>query len=87
MEAFGFEPGDYDDLMEILPDNWWAFALFEVMSTQWRAGMGGATGLDYGVLPAVMRLIGIPAGERCDIFYDLRVMEAEALACMAQGKE
>lgn len=53
------------------------------MSTQWRTGACGATGLDYGVLMNVMRLSGIPAKERTAIFQDLRVMEAEALKLMS----
>lgn len=57
------------------------------MGTQWRVGPGGAIGLDYGVLPSVMRLTGVPAKERAAIFQDVRVMEAEALAVMAETRE
>ncbi|MGC1332240.1 DUF1799 domain-containing protein [Pseudomonas sp.] len=86
MEAFGFEPGDYEDSVEVLADVWGSFTVFDAMSTQWRTGACGATGLDYGALPAVMRLMAVPAADRRSIFHDLRLMEAEALGCMAQGK-
>jgi hypothetical protein len=49
------------------------------MGTQWRVGMGGATGLDYGVLPHVLRLVGVPKREWPRVFDDLRVMEAAVL--------
>jgi hypothetical protein len=49
------------------------------MSTQWRSGFNGPIGLDYGVLPAVMRLCGIPPGQRNDVFADVRTMESAAL--------
>jgi len=54
------------------------------MSTQWRVGVYGATGLDYGVLPGVMRMTGILVQEDADIFRDVRFMEAEALAVMSE---
>lgn len=56
------------------------------MSTQWRTGAFGATGLDYNALPAVLRLIGIPKKSRQSVFQDLRVMEAEALLVMSESK-
>lgn len=44
--------------------------------------MGGPTGLDYGVLPAVLRMQAVPRAEWPDTFECLRVMEAEALRVM-----
>ncbi|MBD1589790.1 DUF1799 domain-containing protein [Pseudomonas sp. C2L12B] len=87
MAAFGFSPEDFEEVFELLPDTMASFVVFEAMSTQWRAGMCGATGLDYGSLPAVMRLMAVPAADRRDIFHDLRVMEAEALAVMAEARQ
>lgn len=54
------------------PENWPAVALFVELTTQWRFGPAGPTGLDYGVLP-------ILCPEWRDHFDDLRVMEAAAL--------
>ncbi|WP_150659099.1 DUF1799 domain-containing protein [Pseudomonas fluorescens] len=82
-DAFGFSAEDYSDEFEVWPDNWPAFTVFEAMSTQWRTGACGATGMDYGVLLNVMCLSGVPVKDRTAIFHDLRVMEAEALSLMS----
>lgn len=68
--------------VDIWPDNLLAVNVFLGMSTQWRAGMGGATGLDYGALPAVMRLTQVPPSERAEVFESIRVMEDAALEAM-----
>ena len=52
MEMLGFTPEDFDPI-EIWPDNELSFNVFVVISTQWRVGAGGATGLDYCVLPEI----------------------------------
>ncbi|MFJ2362459.1 DUF1799 domain-containing protein [Pseudomonas sp. NPDC087697] len=72
---------------EVWPDVWSSFQVFEAMSTQWRTGACGATGLDYGVLPNVIRMCGVPLGERQRIFSDIRHMEAEALQVMAEQRD
>lgn len=80
MSALGLEPGDFEgEVFEVFPENWPSFLTFEAMSTQWRANMGGATGLDYGPLPAVMDLLAVPAPDRPAIFGALRAMEHAAL--------
>ena len=70
---------------EIWPDNWPAFRLFNALSTQWRTGPGAATGLDYSVVREVAILIGIKKRQIPELFPDLQVMEAEALAVMAEA--
>nr|WP_093100398.1 DUF1799 domain-containing protein [Pseudomonas sp. Z003-0.4C(8344-21)] len=87
MAMFGFSPDDYDETFEVWPDNWKSFLVMDSMWTQWRTGACGATGLDYGVLPDVMKLVGIPAKERSRVFQDIRVMEAEAIAVMAAARD
>lgn len=52
------------------------------MSTQWRVGMAGATGLDYGALPEVLRMSGVPRSKWPEIFESIRVMEDAALEAM-----
>lgn len=71
---------------EVWPDNWPAFLLFEAMSTQWRVGMGGATGLDYNALPPVASMLGMKRREIPEVFRDIRVMEAEAMLVMSESK-
>lgn len=83
---FGFSPDDYDETFEVWPDNWKSFLVMDSMWTQWRTGACGATGLDYGVLTDVMKLLGIPAEERSRVFQDIRVMESEAIAVMAAAR-
>jgi len=58
------------------------------MSTQWRtAGMAGdAVGLDYGALPTVLRMGGVPRKDWPAVFDDLRVMEEAALVAMRRVK-
>jgi hypothetical protein len=54
------------------------------LTTQWRTGFAGAVGLDYGVLPTVFRLAGIPRGDWPALFEDIRVMERGALHLMRE---
>jgi hypothetical protein len=56
------------------------------MSTQWRMGMSGPTGLDYNALPAVMRLSGVSAKDRAEVFDDIRTMEDVALQTIRESK-
>ncbi|WP_338513399.1 DUF1799 domain-containing protein [Pseudomonas poae] len=86
--AFGLSRQDIPDKeVGIWPDNWDAFKVFEAMSTQWRIGACGATGMDYSVLSGVIRMCGVPISQRESIFGDFRRMEAEALQVMAEQRE
>lgn len=84
---YGLSLSDVDDTFEVWPDNWKSFLVMDSMWTQWRTGAGGATGLDYGVLPTVMKLAGIPAKDRPRVFQDIRVMESEAIAVMSEARD
>jgi hypothetical protein len=86
LAMFGMTTLDLDDTIEVLPDNWDAFVLFDSMSTQWRTGFSGRTGLDYSVLPSVMNLLGFPKKIRNSLFQDVIVMETEALLVMSEEK-
>ncbi len=74
------------DEFEIWPDNWLAVEVFISMGTQWRTGMAGPTGLDYGVLRDVMALRRVPRSEHSELFDWLRLMEGEALDQMREKK-
>lgn len=52
------------------------------MSTQWRVGFNGATGLDYGVLPEMWRRLKVPTDQRDEAFAGLRAIEIAALDAM-----
>lgn len=86
LAAFGLTLDDLDDTVGIYPDNDAAVDVFVALGTQWRVGMGGPTGLDYAALPAVLRLRGVPRADWPDTFDCVRVMEAEALRVMHEGK-
>lgn len=73
--------------VEVWPDAWPAFCLFEALGTQWRLGPGGPSGLDYAAIPGTAKMIGLKHRELSEAFKDLRVMENEALTVMAEAAE
>ena len=73
------------EVFEIWPENWDAVQLFASLATQWRmAPMGGAIGLDYTALMALMPLFG---GASRDLLDRVRVMEAAVLKRMQEERE
>lgn len=72
-------------VQEVWPENQQALDTFSAVLTQWRIGIGGPTGLDYAVLPAVMELRGVPHADRGALFDSIRVMENEALRVFADN--
>jgi Phage related hypothetical protein (DUF1799) len=72
--------------VEVWPDCLPAVNLFISLQTQWRSGYAGYTGLDYGCVPDVLRLMGVARRYWPGIFDDLRVMESAALETMHKGK-
>lgn len=94
MAAFGLvavergrDPGDEGGSFELWPENVQSLRLWLEVATQWRVGMGGAVGLDYAGVEAVMRINGLRGQERRERFGDLRVMEAAALRAWAAARE
>ena len=70
----------------VWPDNVSTLNVFVAMSTQWRVGNNGATGLDYAALPVVEDRVGIKPDDRRAVFDGLRAMEEAALAQMAENR-
>ena len=90
MAALGFDPEDFDEgefTIEVWECNADAFYVFEGMTTQWRIGMAGATGLDYAAMPVVMDMVGVERKRRPEVFSSVRIMETEALATMAENRD
>lgn len=88
LAAFGLSLADIPDKdCEVLADNWPAFRLFNALSTQWRTGACGATGLDYTAIREVAGFLGIKKKQIAEIFPDLQVMEIEAIAVMAEARD
>jgi hypothetical protein len=69
--------------VEVWPENWPSFNLFAKVGTQWRAGMAGATGLDYCALYPLLDKATKDDAEWWQLFDDIQVMEVEALSIMA----
>ena len=72
--------------VEVWPDNVLAVAVFVSMGTQWRCAGSGPYGLDYNVLPTVMRYVGVKAEDEQEVFDDLRVLEDAALGKMQEKR-
>ncbi|MBH8611218.1 DUF1799 domain-containing protein [Pseudomonas mohnii] len=87
MRLFGLSPEDFEQDVDVWSDNWLVFCLFNAMSTQWRTGACGATGLDYTSIRDVAAYLGIKRKTIPEVFHDLQVMEAEALAVMAEARD
>lgn len=75
------------DVVHVWPEHWQALGLFDALSTQWRIGYSGATGLDYGAICAVFDLVGVPDTDRAERFEELRIMEGEALKVMREARQ
>lgn len=54
------------------------------MGTQWRMGFNGPVGLDYNVLPMMIKQLGVPKKERKRVLGDVMVMERAALRAMKE---
>lgn len=76
---------DYEhETVDLWPENQSAISLFSSVSTQWRVGAMGPTGLDYNVLFICMGRMRLSDAEYDQLFEDMRVVEAEALALMTK---
>ncbi|WP_235511572.1 DUF1799 domain-containing protein [Acidovorax sp. Root568] len=72
--------------IEVWPENWPAFDLFQRLRTQWFVGFGGPTGLRYeAVYPSLDRM-GLSTTEWGLMFADLQVMEAAALEQFSENR-
>lgn len=58
--------------------------IYCAMSTQWRIGSCGATGLDYNVLPFMFDVFNVKEKELT--LSDLRVLESKAIEMMSIKK-
>jgi hypothetical protein len=66
----------------ILPENCAALAWFRKMQTQWRVGMAGPVGLDYGVFIQCAKDEGVKRRDRVWLLEDLRLLEREYLGAV-----
>jgi hypothetical protein len=74
---FGLTAEEVNLDVEIWPDNVETVQCFIGLSTQWKSGMNGVTGLDYSAIPFVMEMNEVV--DKKEVFGGLRVMEEEVL--------
>lgn len=83
LAAFGMTIEDVAaEPLDIWPEHVQAFELFNFMGTQWRTGMSGPTGLDYGVMYRKMDRMKLSEQEYDQLEADVMLMERTALACI-----
>ena len=73
-------------VVEVWPDNHAAFILFNNLSTQWRIGMGGPTGLDYAAVYPLLDRAAKDPQEWDELFSDIQVMESAALKQIGENR-
>lgn len=83
IEQSGFEAEDFaSDIAEVWPENQEACELFCSLSTQWRMGPSGATGLDYNVLYLDLDRMALTPFEYGHMKAKVQIIERAALECM-----
>lgn len=86
MKAQGYSPEDFDNEIEVWPENHAIFILFQRMENQWNwlCGMGGAAriGLNMSAVPVFTARMKLSDDEYGEMLDDLQLMERAALAAM-----
>ena len=84
LSIFGLREEDMEEVntIEVYPDNWYPFLLFDFLATQWRTSAGGVIGLDYNVIPLAFNMLEVEEDSRQDAVLGLRVMESTAIRVM-----
>ena len=80
------EENETPDFFEVLVENWKALSCFQQLATQWRIGFNGATGLDYTAVINFLQLQGGNRKARKELFEEIQLIEAGALAAMSEAK-
>lgn len=78
----GLTPADYDEEVQVWPENWPVQRLFSLMSSQWDRDINGRAGLKYQVLFELLDRKGLTGDEFWETFDDIRAMEAAAMDAM-----
>ena len=85
LKAVGLLREDVTDTsdFQVWPENWTPFQVFSQLSTQWRVGYSGPTGLDYTAVEWVMSLMKVK--KKREVFRAIRIMESSALSQMSKS--
>lgn len=79
LAVLGFKPSDYDETVEVWPENLAPLQLLQGMASQWNIVMGiqpHYIGLNYAALEPVAGALGLPLGPA--LFRRLQHAEARA---------
>lgn len=71
-----------DNDYEIVPDAYPAVSMFLRVQTQWRVGMGGVIGLDYGAVRWLFELEQV--SKPAELLEDLQLIEAKVVEILSQ---
>lgn len=87
--AAGFEVSDYElDPVEVWPEEWPIFKLFERVCTQWLVGPSGPAALNLlAVYPLLDRMHPNAPDSWMDALDDVREMAAAALAQIQKNRK
>jgi hypothetical protein len=70
----------------VWPENWPAFEIFNLLTTQWNAGAGGLIGLRYEALYPLLDRAAADASDWDVLFEGVRATERGALDQIAKSK-
>lgn len=79
------EPDPEPESFGVLAENMEAVVWFLRMQTQWRVGMSGPAGMEYGVFLLWAKDEGVKRRDRVWLLEDLRTMEREYLDVVHGG--
>jgi Phage related hypothetical protein (DUF1799). len=74
-------PEGQDDY-EVTPEAWPAVSMFLKVQTQWRVGMGGVIGLDYGAVRWLFELEQV--SDQRQLLEDLQLIEGKVVEILSQ---
>lgn len=81
-------PPDDGEVCHLWPENLLPWECWHYVQTQWRMGMGGATGLDYTAVLAYLKDgKGLRGKKRREVFGLLQLCERETLRVWAEKRE
>ena len=78
---------DGERVAYLWPDNVLAWRCWQGVQTQWRVGMGGATGLDYAGVRAFLDEQDLQRDERREVFAGIQACERATLEVWAEQRE
>lgn len=79
LAAWGMTAADYEQTVEVWPENWPAVMLFDRVGTQWRSNGFDLCGLDYAALYPLLDRMNLDPVAWDDMLSDIQALESAAL--------